>query len=264
MNTVTKSTLLLIILCLVFGAIGVSGIAQTQDSAQKTTVVVRAQSKDAKFIGSSMGGALITVTDAATGKVLASGHTTGSTGDTELLMRTPGKRHQQLSTPGAAKFEAILNLSEPLFVTVSATAPMTQKQAQSTSSTQLWLIPGKDITGDGIILEIPGFAVDVLQPRAHQSMNAGDIKIQANVVMMCGCPTSDGGLWDSSEYEIRAVVKKGGETVGNVPLKFSGQTSLFEGTFSAREGGAYEITVYAWHDKTGNTGVDKTSVVVSR
>lgn len=238
-------------------------IMKAQGIAQQTTIVVRAQSKDAKFIGSSMGGALVTIRKESTGEVLASGIAKGSTGDTELLMRTPRSRHQQISTPGAAKFETTLELKQPVFVTVTATAPLAQKQSQVSSSTQLWLIPGKDITGDGIILEIPGFAVDVLEPRAHQSLATGEIPVRANIVMMCGCPTSDGGLWDSSEYEIRAIITQGEKELANVPLSFSGETSLYEGSFNAQQPGAYEITVYAYHQKTGNTGVDKTTVTVS-
>ena len=45
--------------------------------AVPTTVTVRAKSKDAKFIGSHMGGALVVIRDAETGEVLAQGLTRG-------------------------------------------------------------------------------------------------------------------------------------------------------------------------------------------
>ena len=230
---------------------------------EATTIVVRAKSKDAKFIGSSMGGAYIVIKHAETGQILASGKTEGATGDTERLMNTPHERHMQLSTPGAAKFETTLQLEEPVFVTVEATAPYAQAQSQVTSTTQLWLIPGKNITGDGILLEIPGFAVDVLAPQAHERTTSGEIPIRANLVMMCGCPTSPGGLWDSNEYEIPALVKKDGEQIESVPLSYAGKTSTFQGVFNPTESGAYEITVYAYHPVTGNTGLDKTTVIYS-
>lgn len=237
--------------------------AFSQTSPKPTDIVVRAQSKDAKFIGSSMGGAFITIKEDKTGEILAKGYTEGSTGDTQKLMRQPTKRYETLSTPGAAKFEATLNISEPTFVTITAVAPYAKKQARVENSTQLWLIPGKDITGDGIILEIPGFVVDVLNPQTHQTVNEKQINIKANIVMMCGCPTSEGGLWDSSEYEIQAMIKKDSEIIDSVPLAFTGQTSTYSGNYTVPEGGAYEIIVYAYHDKTGNTGVDKTTVIVS-
>ncbi len=236
-------------------------ILKAQDTGMPTTVTVRAKAKDAKFIGTSMGGALVTITNVETGELLAKGLTKGSTGNTGKLVTERRGRYTELGTPGAAKFETVLKLEKPVFVTISATAPMAQKQSQATTSTQLWLIPGKDITGDGLILEIPGFVVDVLEPRAHQGLSGEEISIRANLVMMCGCATSDGGLWDSSEYEIEAVVRKSGEEVGKAPLRYSGTTSLFEGSFVPEGEGAYEITVYAYHAKTGNTGVDKTTVI---
>ncbi len=258
MKTYLNAGILLISCCCLFAA-----EAFSQSAAKETDIIVRAKSKDAKFIGTSMGGAFVTITEVETGKVLAKGLTAGSTGDTQKLVVDPVKRYESLSTPGAARFETTLNLSEPVFVTIKAVAPYAKKQAQVESSTQLWLIPGKDITGDGIILEIPGFVVDVLNPQTHQTVNDKQIEIRANIVMMCGCPTSDGGLWDSSEYEIKAMIKKDGEAIDSVPLAFTGQTSTFSANYTAPESGVYEITVYAYHDKTGNTGLDRTTVIVS-
>jgi len=237
--------------------------AQDRTNSKATDIVVRAQSKDAKFIGTSMGGAYITIREASTDELLAEGVTEGSTGDTQKLVREPRERYGQLSTPGAAKFKTTLQLGEPTLVTISATAPYAKKQAWATTSTDVWLIPGKPITGDGIILEIPGFVVDVLSPQTHQTLRGSTISIKANVVMMCGCPTSDGGLWDSSEYEIEALIKKGGDTIDTVPLDFTGQTSTYAGTYKANEKGVYEIIVTAYHAETGNTGVDKTTVILS-
>ena len=257
-----KKYLFALILCIALTSF-VTADAFSQASATPTDIVVRAQSKDAKFIGTSMGGAYITISDVETGKILASGLTKGSTGDTQKLVRDPVNRYENLSTPGAAKFETTLQLAEPVFVEVRAVAPYAKKQARVETSTQLWLIPGKDITGDGIILEIPGFVIDVLNPQTHQSLSGLEMEIRANVVMMCGCPTSDGGLWDSSEYQIEAMIKKDGEIIESLPLGFTGQTSTFSGDYTAPGSGTYEIIVHAYHDQTGNTGVDKTTVVVS-
>ena len=64
---------------------GVSGAAETR-------VMVRARTKDAKFIGTSMGGALVVIRKADTGEVLASGLTSGGTGDTRRIMNDPHVR----------------------------------------------------------------------------------------------------------------------------------------------------------------------------
>lgn len=239
-------------------------IAAFQLRAQnKTTVVVRAQANDAKFIGDGMGGAMITILDTATGDTLAHGLTKGGTGDTERLVRDPVERYEQLSTPGAAKFEATLSLQQPRLVTIQAMAPYGEPHAAVTSSTQKWLIPGKDITGDGIILKIPGFVITNRLPEKTAITTGEPIPVRSHIVMMCGCPTSDGGLWDSSEYEIKAQLRKGGTLIKEIPLTFTGDTSLFEGTLTASDAGKYTILVYAFHPKTGNTGVAKTDITVT-
>lgn len=226
-----------------------------------TTVVVRAKAKDAKFIGSSMGGAHVTIKEVSTGKLLAEGVTRGSTGDTGKLMQKPHRRYVDLSTEDAAKFVAELELSEPVFVEVAATAPLAQRQSQVTSSTQLWLIPGKDITGDGILLEIPGYAIDILQPQAHEGISSDTITITANAVMMCGCPIAPDGMWDSKPMEFTAVISKEGREVIRKPMQFTGKTSTFEASFTPEESGAYQITVYGYDPRTGNTGLDRTTFI---
>lgn len=67
--------------------------------AEPTQVVVRAVSKDAKFIGDSMGGVDVTLTDAKSGKVLARGKVAGATGDTKKIVVEPRVRRQPISTP---------------------------------------------------------------------------------------------------------------------------------------------------------------------
>lgn len=237
-----------------------------QTAAQdSTTVVVRAKAKDAKFIGDGMGGAMITIIESSSGDTLARGLAKGDTGDTERLVKDPVERYEQLSTPGAAKFEATLTLEKPTFVTINATAPNGEPQARVTTTTQKWLIPGKDITGDGIILEIPGFVINNRLPDADSTYSVNQsIPIRSHIVLMCGCPTSDGGLWDSSEYEIKALISRNGENVDELPLLFIGETNLFETSFTPSEPGSYTITVYSFHPKTGNTGLDKTVINVER
>lgn len=229
-----------------------------------TNIVVRAVAKDAKFIGTSMGGAYVTVKEVKSGKLLAEGVTKGSTGDTDRLVRDAKQRYERLSTADAAKFEASLTIKEPTFVEVTATGPQAQRQSQVSSSTQLWLIPGKDITGDGILLEIPGFAVDILQPQAHEVTAEKRITITANAVMMCGCSISPGGLWDSNEMEFTAIIEREGREVARKEMKFTGKSSTFQTSFTPPKGGAYRVTVYGYDSRTGNTGLDRTTFISSR
>jgi hypothetical protein len=70
-----------------------------------------------------------------------------------------------------------------------------------------------------------------------------------------------GGLWDSSKYDIRAMVKFDGKIIETVPLSFTGP-SMFAGQAAVSEKGSYEIIVYAFDPQTGNTGADSVSIDV--
>ncbi len=70
-----------------------------------------------------------------------------------------------------------------------------------------------------------------------------------------------GGLWDSSKYEIKALVKSNGKITETVNMNFAGP-STFKGEASVSQKGTYEIIVYAYDPQTGNTGVNKATVKV--
>lgn len=232
-----------------------------------TRITVKVRTKDAKFLGTSMGGALVTIRDADTGVLLAKGVTAGSTGNTERIMKKPRGRHQPLSDDASAKFTATIDIDEPTRVEVSAFGPLAQRQAANTVSLTQWLIPGRDIVqGDALLLEMPGFAVDILAPAAHARLADTELplrlEIQANVVMMCGCPLTPGGIWDAAAYEVKALVKRDGIPYGELPLTYAGTPSRFGAPLEIAKPGSYEIIVYAFDPVSGNTGVDKTTVVV--
>lgn len=231
--------------------------------AQETSVMIRAKAKDAKFIGSSIGGAKILVKDALTGEILAEGITLGSTGNTDNIMKQDWKRTENLSDDETAGFNAKLELDHPKFVTVEAYAPINKKQAQVVSSTQLWVIPGKDITGDGVVLEVPGFVIDILSPQTHERINSSEIiELTANVVMMCGCPVTENGIWDASQYEVKAILTNSDGVSKEIEMKQKDKPSTFKAEASL-EKGLYEVLIYAYDPATGNTGVDKTNIIVN-
>ena len=237
-------------------------VSSIQAQKQETTIMIRAQAKDAKFIGSSIGGAKILVKNALTNEILAEGVTTGSTGNTKLIMNDPQERNKSITTSETAGFLATLNIEKPLFVTIEAFAPINKKQASVTSSTQLWIIPGKNITGDGVVLEIPGFIVDILSPQTHEKLSSNtNIEIKANVVMMCGCPVTDNGMWDASKYQVNANISNSEGLVKELELKIGEKPSTFSGTIDLKSG-LYEILVYSFDPFTGNSGVDKTNIIV--
>jgi len=235
-------------------------------SATETKIVIRAKARDAKFIGSSLGGAYVIIRSKTNQQILAEGKTTGSTGNTDLIMKTPKTRESSIVDGQTAGFLATIDIDEPTFVSIEVISPLNSKQAQAKASTELWLIPGKDILGDGIILEIPGFIIDILKPRTHQYLSLNSIKdkpfqFQANVVMMCGCVIDKGGVWNSDEIEVKGMLKKDGKYLKDVKMSFI-STNLFEGDTQINVGGNYELTLYAYNKKTGNTGVDKVNYVI--
>jgi len=173
------------------GRIVIAGLAlltvlATAAGAVETRVTVSVLSKDAKFIGTSMGGAMVTIRNADTGEVLATGLTDGSTGNTGLLMKQDITRRTVLVDENSAKFTATIDIDVPTLVEISARGPMAQRQSVASASVTQWLIPGRDVTaGNGVLLEIPGFVVDVLAPPAHVKLQGPlDVPVRANLTMM--------------------------------------------------------------------------------
>ncbi|MCB7480765.1 hypothetical protein [Christiangramia sediminis] len=231
--------------------------------AQETNVMIRAKAKDAKFIGSSIGGAKILVKDALTGEVMAEGITSGSTGNTDIIMNQDWKRGENLSDENTAGFNAGLNIKKPKFITIEAYAPVNKKQAEVMSSTQLWVIPGKDIAGDGVVLDIPGFVVDILSPQTHERIASSEnIELKANIVMMCGCPVTKDGIWDANQYEVKAIITNSEGESKEVAMTQKDKPSTFKADISL-EKGLYDILIYAYDPLTGNTGLDKTNIIVN-
>jgi len=152
--------------------------------AVQTKLVVRAKSKDAKFVGTKMGGARVVITDTETGKVLANGLTAGGTGSTQKIMIEPKTRFGTIAE-GAAKFETSIDIDEPTLITIDVEGPYMHKENLIKSSTQIWLIPGRDIVGEGVIIEIPGFSVDAAAPGKAKLVNGeAVIPVEARIVMI--------------------------------------------------------------------------------
>ena len=82
-------------------------LAAPPSLAEETRVTVHVLSHDAKMIGSSMGGARVTLRDADSGELLAEGVTRGSTGDTGKLVMEPRRRGAPVSTPAAGRVDAV-------------------------------------------------------------------------------------------------------------------------------------------------------------
>ncbi|MDX1396284.1 MAG: hypothetical protein R3195_18025 [Gemmatimonadota bacterium] len=231
--------------------------------AQATKVLVRVTAKDAKIIGSGVGGAHVTIRDAASGAVLAEGVQEGSTGDTPSIMGARERGATVFDTDGAAGFLAELDVREPTRVLIEATAPLGTDHAVQSGSKSLLVVPGRDITGEGVIIELNGFTVEVQAPEAGRQIMAGEaFDVRARVTMLCGCPTEPGGMWDSSDYEILLRAVRDQEIVGEWPMEFSGTTSEYTASARLDAPGEFELQVLAIDTGKGNTGMATRRITV--
>jgi hypothetical protein len=106
--------------------------------------------------------------------------------------------------------------------------------------------------------------VDVLAPPAHVKLppNTTKVDLRANVALMCGCPITPGGLWDADKLEVKALIKRNGEALTPVDLKFAGEASQFAASIPVFGAGLYDVIVYAYNPANGNTGLDRTTFIV--
>ncbi|MBC6445075.1 MAG: hypothetical protein GDA50_06565 [Alphaproteobacteria bacterium GM202ARS2] len=238
--------------------------------AEATRIKVSVLSKGAKFIGSSLGGARIILRDAENGEVLAEGITEGTTGDTAKIMMDDHEPYEALSSADSAHFTVTLDLKRPRLIEFEAYGPLSQRQAANRATMTQWVVPGKHIDeGDGMVLVIAGMAVDILNPAAHRRLELGDsttkqVSIVANVTMMCGCPIFTDGLWPPEEFEVKAVVSYQGKVLATRTMGVKEIPSQFETTLSLSDKGWYDVVVYAYQPKTGNSGLDRSSFAITR
>ncbi len=225
---------------------------------ETTRVSIHVLSQDAKFIGSSVGGARITLTATETGELLAEGVTQGETGDTDLIMRTPRRRDSVLVTEDTAGFVADVDLDQPTRVTATAYGPLDYADSANVVSASRWLIPGQDLSiGNGWLLVMPGLVVDLHelpQSVVRLDNDSAVVAIRARVTMMCGCPIEPDGLWDAAEFEVEAALLRDGAVERRQPLRYAGESSEFSAELPITASGDYEVVVTATQPRTGNSG----------
>lgn len=248
-------------LCLVVAVVAGDAVS-TLDAQQPTRVLVRVVANDAKIIGTNVGGAHITVRDAETGDILAEGLQEGSTGSTSQIMGAWERGEPVFEAEGAAGYLAELAIVRPTRVEISAEGPLGAEHAIQTTTKSLLVIPGRDVVGEGIILELNGFTVEIRTPN-DGALHAGEpFEVRARVTMLCGCPTEPGGMWDSNDYEILARLVRGTELVGEWPLEFSGTTSQYTASLSLDSMGEFELQVIASDPAKGNFGMATRALTV--
>lgn len=198
-----------------------------------TDVLVRVVAHGAMVLGDAVGGARVTITDVVTGEVLASGLQQGDPGDQNQIMRTPRLMGEPLySSSASASFRATLRLARPTLVEITAQGPLAYPQATQRASTTVLLIPGQDMTNDGIVLPLYGFIVQIEHPKPGSSLIAkDDVKLRASVRTLSGSPVRPHGDWDSRKLTIYGEVLIGDRVLERLQLFYVGSNSSFEAPF---------------------------------
>ncbi len=235
-----------------------------QTGGKETKVMIRAIARDAKVIGTHVGGAKITVRDTATGEILAQGTQQGGTGDTNTIMKTPRTRGMAVYSSGdASGYLAVLHLEKPTVVEISAEGPLGNAQATQRSSKTLLLIPGEDVLGEGILLEIHGFIITPLAPLPDAKVKGGSpFEVRATVTMACGCPTEPDGLWDANKIHVVARLLRDGKVESEIPMTYAGVQNTFHADVPAAPAGPLELQVLAMDPASANFGMDREAIAV--
>jgi hypothetical protein len=219
-------------------------------------------------LGREVGGARVTITDVVNGHILATGLQQGESGDQNQIMRTPHMMEESIysSRPSAA-FTTTLELQKPTLVEISAEGPLAYPAALRRTSQTLLLIPGQDLTNDGIVLHLHGYLVQIEHPKPHEALIAkDDVKLRASVRTLSGSLVRPHGDWDSRKIGIYGEVLIGNRIIERLQLFYDEGSRAFEAPFfvppSKEVPDGITLRVIATDLSTGNSGMDQANYPV--
>jgi hypothetical protein len=214
-------------------------------------------------LGKDMGGARVTITDAASGKILAAGLQQGDAGDQNQIMRTPRMMGEPIySSRPSAVFTTTLSLTHPILVEIAAEGPLAYPASSQRTSTTVWLVPGQDMTSDGVVLHLFGYIVQIEQPKSGEPLIAkDDVLLRASVRTLSGALVRPHGDWDSRKVQIYGEVLIGNRLLERLQMFYNNDHATFEAPFfvplpkDAPDG--ITLRVVAADPSSGNVGVGK-------
>lgn len=235
-----------------------------------TTIVVRVVAHGAMVLGREVGGARVTITDLQTKQVLATGIQQGEAGDQNQIMRTPHLMEEPVySARPSAAFTTTLKLDKPTLVEITAQGPLGHPASMQQASQTVLLIPGHDLTNDGIVLHLYGYIVQIEHPRQGQALMAkDDIKLQASVRTLSGTLVRPHGDWDSRKIRIYGEVLIGDRIIERLQMFYSNETETFDAPFFVPKPdeapNGIVLRVVATDLATGNSGVGRADFTVTQ
>jgi hypothetical protein len=237
---------------------------------KSTRILVRVVAHGAMVLGREVGGARVTITDLETKQVLATGIQQGEAGDQNQIMRTPHLMEEPVySARPAAAFTTTLELSKPTLVEITAEGPLGHPASMQRASQTALLIPGHDLTNDGIVLHLYGYIVHIEHPKAGEPLIAkDDVKLQASVRTLSGTLVRPHGDWDSRKIRIYGEVLIGDRIVERLQMFYSNETGTFDAPFyvpkpdEAPDG--IGLRVVATDLTTGNSGVGRAAFPITQ
>jgi hypothetical protein len=70
-------------------------------------------------------------------------------------------------------------------------------------------------------------------------------------------------LWDTDKIRVVARLTKGGKVLQEIPLRYAGKISTFDGQLTVSSGGEFELEVLAMDPSTANFGKAEQKLRVS-
>ena len=233
-----------------------------------TTILVRVVGHGSMVLGREVGSARVTITDVATKQILATGIQQGEAGDQNQIMRTPRLMGEPLySSRPAAAFTTTLDLLHPTLVEITAEGPLAYPAAAQHVSQTVWLIPGQDLTNDGIVLSLYGYIIQIEHPKPGEPLIAKeDVPLRASVRTLSGALVRPHGDWDSRKTHIYGELMIGDRVLERLQMFYSGERATFEAPFfvplpkDAPDG--ITLRVIAADPASGNFGIGQSKYPV--
>ncbi|WP_455378824.1 hypothetical protein [Petrachloros mirabilis] len=208
-------------------------LMRLMNDPKPTTILVRVVAHGAMVLGRAVGGARVTITDVETKQILATGIQQGEAGDQNQIMRTPHLMEEPIySSRISAAFTTTLELQKPTLVEVAAEGPLAYPASARRATTTVLLIPGQDLTGDGIVLHLFGYIVQIEHPKPGEPLIAkDDVKLRASVRTLSGTLVRPHGDWDARKIRIYGEVLIGDRIAERLQMFYSSDTGSFEAPF---------------------------------